>query len=158
MKIYIGVLLAILASAGVIYHLSQGDGYTGSPFFYTCQTARSPPGLTYGWPVNGSLMLVDYYSIFRITDSGSGSQYICSQLWANMPKHNLTIIDPNLMVAYATDGVEFTHFLLINGTKWPFLGGGNQTASMGIPFSKVIQTNMAFLNNYPTTYYLPMPY
>ncbi len=157
MKVYIGVILALLTSLGVIYHLTaEGDGYTGSPFLYTCATARSPPGLNYGWSVNGTLMLLDYYAAFRIT--GGDGQFIGTQLWANIPKHNLTVIDPNLMVAYATDGVEFTHFLLINGTKWPFLGGGNQTASWGIPNSKVIQTTMSFLNNYPTTYYLPSAY
>jgi len=50
-------------------------------------------------------------------------------------------------------------FLLINQTKWPFLGGGNQTSSFGISADKMITTTMSFLDgNYPTTYYLPFPY
>jgi len=106
MKVLIGVLLSLLVSAGIIYHFnnSSGDSYTGSPFYYTCATSKTPPGLNYGWPVNGSLMLIDYYSAFRIL-SGEG-QYIASSLWKNIPKHDLLVSDPNIMVAYASDSKD----------------------------------------------------
>jgi hypothetical protein len=58
MKTLITVLIALLASAGLVYHFTDTDTYTGSPFLYTCATGRTPPGLDYGWSVNGTLMLI----------------------------------------------------------------------------------------------------
>lgn len=105
MRIHIGVILVLLSFAGVIYHLtSQGGNYNGYPYLYTCQTGKTPGRFTYGWPVNKTLMLMDDYAAFKVTDT-AGSNFMCYDLWQTIPKHELTIIDSNLLVAYATDGV-----------------------------------------------------
>jgi hypothetical protein len=160
MKLLIAVLLSLI-STGLIYHCynNSSDNYSGPPYYHTSATSRTPPGPYFGWPVNGSLMLIDYYSAFRIT-VGIDGQYITKSLWDNIPKHALFISDPNIMVAYAKDSTDpsMQFFLLINQTKWPFLGGGNQTLSFGISGDKIVTTTMAFLNQYPTTYYIPTPY
>lgn len=161
MKITIAAILAIIATAsvGLLIHQLASDQYSGVPLYYTCITGGgSPAGLSYGWPVNGSLMLIDYYTVIRFTDNYlANAQFITRSLWNSIPKHNLTILDPNAMIAHATDSADFAqqYFLIINQTKWPLTGGYNQTNNFGISQDKIVHTTMSFLNNYPTTYYLP---
>lgn len=76
-------------------------------------------------------MLIHSSVVWRLT-SILKAQFIVRTLWDVIPKHELLINDPNLMVAFAEDTKEFPVYLIINGTKMPLLGGFNQTNNFGI--------------------------
>lgn len=113
-----------------------------------------PPGYNYAWPVNGSLMLISSSLMQRLTNKLK-AQFLVRTLWDVIPKHSMLINDPNVMVAFAPDTKEFPVYLLINGTKMPFLGGLNQTSNFGISDDRIVQTNWDFLSLYPTGAYIP---
>jgi len=131
MKAAIGISLFLLASAALLYFK---DGYSGVAYFYTCNTSKSEGFNYYAWPVNGTFLTLDYISAYKITNTIKDAQFIAQTIWAVIPKHPLVINDPNVAVAYARDSVDTSRqfFLLVNGTKWPFQGGGNQTYGWGI--------------------------
>jgi len=131
MKAAIGVLI-LLASAALLFFR---DGYSGVPYFYTCNTSKSEGSPCYAWPVNHTFLVLNYKSAHKITNTIQNSQFIARSIWDVIPKHRLIINDPNVRVAYAKDSKDFRkqYFLIVNGTKWPFIGGANQTATWGIP-------------------------
>jgi hypothetical protein len=77
-----------------------------------------------------------------------------------IPKHPLLVNDPLMMFAYTPNKgqLESDTFMIINGTKWPIMGGMNQTSSMGVKQEMIAQTTESFLRNYPTGMYFDQPY
>lgn len=122
-------------------------------------TAGSKGPFEFGLLVNSTLMTIssqvaytkfNYECPFRVA----------SMLMHVIPKHPLLINDPLTMFAHTTNKgqLEWDTFMIINGTKWPILGGMNQTLSMGVKEEMIAQTTESFLNNYPTGMYLDQPY
>lgn len=69
--------------------------------------------------------------------------------------------DPLMMfvnVYPPSSSLESDTFLIINGTKWPIMGGMNQTLSTGVKKDVIAHASESFLNNYPTGMYLSYPY
>jgi len=109
--------------------------------------------LLYGWPVNGTLLLVDYQTAQKFL-VGTSSQFIESHLWHNIPRHPFTITDPNAMVIYVEDEkTSYQYYIVINGTKLPFVGGNNQTRTFGINQDQIAHTTKAYADTIPTSQY-----
>lgn len=69
--------------------------------------------------------------------------------------------DPMMMFAYAPDAKDILVsdlFAIMNGTKWPIMGGFNQIYASGVNSNMIVQTTAEFLKNYPTNLYLTRPY
>lgn len=69
--------------------------------------------------------------------------------------------DPLMMfvnVDSPSSSLESDTFLIINGTKWPIMGGMNQTLNTGVKKDVIAHASESFLNNYPTVMYLSYPY
>ena len=103
MKAALAIILALLASTG---YLLFKDSYSGAPFYYTCNTSKSAGYPCYAWPVNGTFLVLDYYSASRITATIFSAQFIAQSIWKVIPKHPLIINDPNVAVAYAQDSTD----------------------------------------------------
>lgn len=69
--------------------------------------------------------------------------------------------DPLMMFAHvqppSSGTLESDTFLIINGTKWPIMGGMNQTSSTGVKSEMIAVASESFFNNYPTGMYLNQP-
>lgn len=69
--------------------------------------------------------------------------------------------DPLMMfvkVESPSGTLESDTFLIINGTKWPIMGGMNQTLSTGVKIDVIAHASESFLKNYPTGMYLTYNY
>lgn len=151
----IAAIIALLT--GTHYYFSQNSTpftYTGAPYLMSIVTGSTPlEGLLYGWPVNGTLLLVDYQTAQKFL-VGTSSQFIESHLWHNIPRHPFTITDPNAMVIYVEDEkTSYQYYIVINGTKLPFVGGNNQTRTFGINQDQIAHTTKAYADTIPTSQY-----
>ena len=64
-----------------------------------------------------------------------GAQISAYSLWYAIPKHELLMNDPSMMFAHIDNppsSLESDTYLIINGTKWPIMGGMNQTLNTGV--------------------------
>ena len=158
-------MMAIIASLSVYLMKSQKQlGYSGFPYVYTEnvpeQGAAKP--LSFGWPVNGSLLKIESATAERILDMSGGwpGQFLAHELWVNQPTFNFIISDPaHAAVACLMNGTQpsMQYYLLINGTKMPFAAGPNQTYSFGIDMSKVVYASQNYLDAFETSYTIPWP-
>ena len=164
------ILISLLVSLGLIMSASQGQkaidnllnsgnvGYTYCPWYYQGGNAGGPP--RYGWLVNGTLIEIQYPQANKFFDD-CGGKILAYSLWNAIPKHSLLMNDLTMMFAHVQSGAENLEsdtFLIINGTKWPIMGGMNQTLSTGVKAEMVAMTTVAFLDSYPTGMYLSQPY
>ena len=148
-------LIIALATTGTYLIQNQNVTYIGAPWLMSYATQKTPlVGFVWGWPINGSLLLIDYRTSQKFI-GGTDYQLIQKRLWDNMPTHPFSISDPSAMVIYATDSTDYSqqYFLVINQTKMPFLGGLNQTSNYGINPDLIAHTTMAYANTIPTSQY-----
>lgn len=82
------MIIAALMFAGSAFTTSRAtDPYPPSSIeLYSQQTPKLPPGFNYGWPINGTLMLIHSSLIRRLT-SILAPQFIVRTLWDAIPKH-----------------------------------------------------------------------
>lgn len=88
----------------------------------------------FGVLVNGTLMEIDGGLALKYFNDCGGQMYAYT-LWDAIPKHPLRISDPTMMFIQSqpwSADLESNVYMIINGTKWPIMGGLNQTAGIGV--------------------------
>ena len=97
----LAAVIAALTAGGYYYFKEPVPKYSGTPWLMSDSTYFSPGNddyLYYGWPINGSLLLIDYGTSTKFIKGQH--QLIHPKLWANMPKLPFRITDRNAMVIY----------------------------------------------------------
>lgn len=98
---------------------------------------------------------------YKFFNTNCGAHISAYSLWYAIPKHDLIINDLSMMFAHVDNGsatLESDTYMIINGTKWPIMGGMNQTLSTGVKEEMIAHTTVDFLKSYPTGMYLSIPY
>jgi hypothetical protein len=95
----------------------------------------------YGWLVNGTIMPISGFAGKFFNDCAV--EILAYTLWDAIPKHQYELNDPLMMFAHAqppySGTLESDTFLIINGTKWPIMGGLNQTSGAGVKSDMIVQ-------------------
>lgn len=110
---------------------SKNDGATTyCPWIYM-NVGKGP--YDFGLLVNSTLMTISPQVAYTKFNYQCPFK-IAGMLMNAIPRHPLIINDPLMMFAHTSNRgqLESDTFMIINGTKWPILGGLNQTYSMGV--------------------------
>ena len=99
-------LVLVLLTTGTYYLSKPTLTYTGALYLMTIDTPKSPPGLLYGWPVNGSLLQIDSRTSLRFLGA-RGNQFMEQRLWDNMPTLPFSISDPNNAMVLCSTGPSY---------------------------------------------------
>jgi hypothetical protein len=78
--------------------------------------------------MNGTLMQISSANAYKFFN-GCANKIYSYNIWQAIPKHPLLMNDPLMMFAHvqppSSGTLESDTFLIINGTKWPIMGGLN---------------------------------